>query len=158
MALSGHNSPSLPLSFEFSFLLAARSAMKSMYMELHALNGELIGEYTKRANNHQELLNSLKDVNLMIQKASKLRGMTSCCCCSSGMPLHASLLLLLLLLYSGGSKDCRSECLPCCYSEQQLAIAVSYHFQRQTRTRQRHAEGRWRCRSRRRRGVVMDFC
>lgn len=37
------------------------------------LNRELLGEYTKRANNHSDLLTSLKDVNHMIQKAARLR-------------------------------------------------------------------------------------
>jgi Bardet-Biedl syndrome 2 protein len=34
---------------------------------------DLIVEHDKRATNHEELLNSLKEVNLMIQKASRLR-------------------------------------------------------------------------------------
>jgi Bardet-Biedl syndrome 2 protein len=40
---------------------------------LSQLNRELIGEYNKRANNHAELLNALKDVNHTIQKAARLR-------------------------------------------------------------------------------------
>jgi Bardet-Biedl syndrome 2 protein len=37
------------------------------------LNKELVGEYNKRAVNHQELLRALKEVNQMIQKAARLR-------------------------------------------------------------------------------------
>lgn len=47
--------------------------MTKMYSALFDLNRELIGEYRKRANNHQELLKTLKDVNQMIQKAARLR-------------------------------------------------------------------------------------
>ena len=43
------------------------------YNELFTSNGELIREYMKRATNHQNLLAALKTVNLMIQKAAKLR-------------------------------------------------------------------------------------
>lgn len=48
--------------------------MRSLYAELFAINNELIGEYTKRARNHEELLAALKEVNQMIQKAAKMRG------------------------------------------------------------------------------------
>jgi Bardet-Biedl syndrome 2 protein len=34
---------------------------------------DLIGEYTKRATNHSELLSGLREVNQMIQKAARLR-------------------------------------------------------------------------------------
>lgn len=47
--------------------------MAKMYSQLFDLNGELIGEYNKRALNHQALLTSLKEVNIMIQKAARLR-------------------------------------------------------------------------------------
>jgi len=47
--------------------------MAKMYSALFDLNRELIGEYRKRATNHQELLKTLKDVNQMIQKAARLR-------------------------------------------------------------------------------------
>lgn len=48
--------------------------MKRMYAELYTLNNELIAEYRKRANNHAALLEALKQVNAMIQKAARLRG------------------------------------------------------------------------------------
>jgi Bardet-Biedl syndrome 2 protein len=47
--------------------------MKRLYSDLFSLNNELIGEYTKRSNNHNELLNALKEVNQMIQRAARLR-------------------------------------------------------------------------------------
>ena len=47
--------------------------MRKMYLRLFELNGDLIAEYTKRANNHQQLLDALKEVNQMIQRAAKLR-------------------------------------------------------------------------------------
>ena len=48
--------------------------MKKGYMELYDLNRDLINGYKIRSNNHQELLNCLKQVNVMIQRAGKLRG------------------------------------------------------------------------------------
>ena len=47
--------------------------MRGSYQELQQMNEELIGEYTKRATNHDLLMKSLKVVNDMIQRASNLR-------------------------------------------------------------------------------------
>jgi Bardet-Biedl syndrome 2 protein len=47
--------------------------MIQSYTSLYDLNHELIAEYNKRYNNHQELLKCLKEVNNMIQKASRIR-------------------------------------------------------------------------------------
>ena len=47
--------------------------MKDTYQELQKLNEDLIGEYMKRSNNHDELMRALKMVNDMIQRASNLR-------------------------------------------------------------------------------------
>lgn len=51
--------------------------MAKSYSQLYDINRELIGEYQKRANNHAELLKSLKDVNQMIQQAVG----AFCCLC-----------------------------------------------------------------------------
>ena len=51
----------------------APQRMKTTYTELLRMNEELIGEYTKRANNHSHLMMSLKMLNDMIQRASNLR-------------------------------------------------------------------------------------
>jgi len=63
----------LVIKAEDSRILGDMPLMRKMYTELFTLNNELIGEYTKRSNNHQNLLNALKDVNHMIQKAARLR-------------------------------------------------------------------------------------
>ena len=47
--------------------------MKDTYQDLQKLNEDLIGEYTKRATNHDSLMKALKKVNDMIQRASNLR-------------------------------------------------------------------------------------
>merc|ERR1719473_1041273 len=47
--------------------------MKKVFSHLQQTNADLIAEYNKRANNHQQLLGQLKEVNMMIQKAAKLR-------------------------------------------------------------------------------------
>ena len=48
--------------------------MRKGYMELYDLNRDLISGYKIRSNNHQELLSCLRQVNVMIQRAGKLRG------------------------------------------------------------------------------------
>jgi Bardet-Biedl syndrome 2 protein len=47
--------------------------MKRTYGSLYEVNRELIGEHRKRENNHTELLSALKEVNVVIQQAGKLR-------------------------------------------------------------------------------------
>jgi Bardet-Biedl syndrome 2 protein len=47
--------------------------LKKVMSILQKTNQDLIAEYTKRTNNHQQLLAQLKEVNMMIQKAAKLR-------------------------------------------------------------------------------------
>ena len=53
--------------------LGDMGAMRASYAQLYTLNEGLIGEYSKRANNHQALLAALKEVNQMINKAANLR-------------------------------------------------------------------------------------
>mmetsp|Transcript_108077 Transcript_108077/g.241154 ORF Transcript_108077/g.241154 Transcript_108077/m.241154 type:complete len:724 (-) Transcript_108077:131-2302(-) len=48
-------------------------SLKKIFSSLQQTNSDLIAEYSKRSNNHTQLLAQLKEVNLMIQKASKLR-------------------------------------------------------------------------------------
>mmetsp|Transcript_7750 Transcript_7750/g.19732 ORF Transcript_7750/g.19732 Transcript_7750/m.19732 type:complete len:225 (-) Transcript_7750:80-754(-) len=48
-------------------------AMKGNYRQLYGLNRELMREHEKRATNYAELLAALKEVNSMIQMASRLR-------------------------------------------------------------------------------------
>ena len=48
--------------------------MRRGYTELYNMNRDLINGYKIRCTNHQELLNSLKLVNQVIQKSGKLRG------------------------------------------------------------------------------------
>eukprot|EP01027_Heterolobosea_sp_BB2_P022819 GEZU01033661.1.p1 GENE.GEZU01033661.1~~GEZU01033661.1.p1 ORF type:complete len:176 (-),score=72.34 GEZU01033661.1:15-542(-) len=54
-------------------ILGDMKLMRGMYSNLYDINRELIGEYIKRSNNHNELLAALKEVNQMIQKAARLR-------------------------------------------------------------------------------------
>jgi len=58
---------------EDSRLLHHMEATSEYYKQLYELNQGLIGEYNKRAHNHAELLTALKEVNVMIQKAARLR-------------------------------------------------------------------------------------
>merc|ERR1719222_1283592 len=54
-------------------MLSDMGNLKRVFSSLQSTNGDLIAEYNKRANNHQQLLSQLKEVNMMIQKAAKLR-------------------------------------------------------------------------------------
>ena len=63
----------LVIKAEDARILNDMRAMKRTYGSLFEVNRELMGEYIKRSNNHNELLAALKDVNSMIQKAGKLR-------------------------------------------------------------------------------------
>ncbi|XP_023240900.1 Bardet-Biedl syndrome 2 protein homolog [Centruroides sculpturatus] len=54
-------------------LMGNYKAMRKWYQELHALNHELISNYKIRSNNHEELLNCLKQINQIIQRAGHLR-------------------------------------------------------------------------------------
>lgn len=54
-------------------MLSDMTNLKRVFSGLQQTNGDLIAEYNKRANNHQQLLGQLKEVNMMIQKAAKLR-------------------------------------------------------------------------------------
>jgi len=54
-------------------MLSDMSNLKKVFSNLQTTNSDLIAEYNKRANNHQQLLGQLKEVNMMIMKAAKLR-------------------------------------------------------------------------------------
>eukprot|EP00668_Euglena_longa_P011771 GGOE01014188.1.p1 GENE.GGOE01014188.1~~GGOE01014188.1.p1 ORF type:complete len:718 (-),score=178.66 GGOE01014188.1:160-2313(-) len=73
MADSSQLVKALVIKAEDARILNDMKLMKKMYSSLYEVNRELIGEYIKRANNHNELLSSLKEVNAMIQKAARLR-------------------------------------------------------------------------------------
>uniref|UniRef100_A0A7S0L2Q7 Bardet-Biedl syndrome 2 protein homolog n=1 Tax=Coccolithus braarudii TaxID=221442 RepID=A0A7S0L2Q7_9EUKA len=73
MADSSNQAKTLVIKAEDARLLGDMKSMRAAYGQLYSLNAELIGEYNKRANNHEHLLAALKDVNHMIQKAARLR-------------------------------------------------------------------------------------
>merc|ERR1740138_1664408 len=54
-------------------MLSDMANLKKIFSSLQQTNSDLIAEYNKRANNHTQLLGQLKEVNMMIQKAAKLR-------------------------------------------------------------------------------------
>lgn len=56
------------------FSVINRGNMKKGYTELYNMNRDLINGYKIRCGNHQELLAALKQVNLVIQKAGRMRG------------------------------------------------------------------------------------
>ncbi len=48
--------------------------MRKWYAQLYDINRDLISGYKIRCGNHQELMDTLKLVNQIIQKAGRLRG------------------------------------------------------------------------------------
>jgi len=48
------------------------------YMQLYNLNQDLINSYNMRCNNHEKLLDCLKQVNQVIQRAGQLRCKPAC--------------------------------------------------------------------------------
>ncbi|XP_041369340.1 Bardet-Biedl syndrome 2 protein homolog [Gigantopelta aegis] len=64
---------SMVVRAEDSRIMGDMMGMKKGYNELFDLNRDLMMGYKIRCNNHQELLNLLKQVNQIIQKAGRLR-------------------------------------------------------------------------------------
>eukprot|EP00604_Paraphysomonas_vestita_P000668 CAMPEP_0174824826 /NCGR_PEP_ID=MMETSP1107-20130205/38413_1 /TAXON_ID=36770 /ORGANISM="Paraphysomonas vestita, Strain GFlagA" /LENGTH=217 /DNA_ID=CAMNT_0016054201 /DNA_START=1603 /DNA_END=2256 /DNA_ORIENTATION=- len=58
---------------EDSRLMGDMEVMGRAYTDLYSLNNQLIAGYNNRAQTHEALLNALKDVNQMIQRAANLR-------------------------------------------------------------------------------------
>ena len=54
--------------------------MKKWYSQLYDINQDLVSGYKIRVNNHTELMETLKEVNQIIQKAGRLRGMYNILC------------------------------------------------------------------------------
>lgn len=73
MADTSQLAKTLVIRAEDARILEDVKAMRGAYSQLYTLNAELLGEYNKRANNHEQLLLALKEVNHMIQKAARLR-------------------------------------------------------------------------------------
>lgn len=63
----------LVIKAEDSRILGDMKTMKKLYTNLYEINRDLITEYKKRENNHQGLLDNLKQVNQMVQRAANLR-------------------------------------------------------------------------------------
>ncbi|KAG1676464.1 hypothetical protein FOA52_002284 [Chlamydomonas sp. UWO 241] len=73
MADSSNLVKQLLIKAEDARILGDMKSMRRYYRSLHDLNLDLVAEHDKRATNHVELLKNLKEVNLMIQSAAKLR-------------------------------------------------------------------------------------
>ena len=69
--------------------IICRHGMRQGYLQLYNLNHDLINGYHMRCNNHEKLLECLKQVNQVIQRAGQLR-------CK---PQSTSSISFLLLIY-----------------------------------------------------------
>jgi len=54
--------------------VCCRKGMKQYYLELNNRNRKLLQEYKIRSQNHKDLVDALKQINVIIQKAANLRG------------------------------------------------------------------------------------
>ena len=61
--------------------------MRKWYSQLYDINRDLIASYNIRCNNHKELMETLKNVNQIIQKAARLRGTSFLILVSTGWNL-----------------------------------------------------------------------
>ena len=73
MAEESQRMKALIIRAEDSRLMMDMETMRRSYTELSTMNNTMISSYNIRATNHENLLNALKEVNQMIQKASNLR-------------------------------------------------------------------------------------
>ncbi|KNC53004.1 bardet-Biedl syndrome 2 protein [Thecamonas trahens ATCC 50062] len=73
MAETANLAKTLVVKAEDARILGDMHAMKQHYSALAALNRDLLTEFTKRKNNHSALLEKLRDVHRMIQRAARLR-------------------------------------------------------------------------------------
>lgn len=48
--------------------------MRKWYSDLSEINKDLIMNYNIRYNNHKEIMNVLKEINVIIQRSARLRG------------------------------------------------------------------------------------
>jgi Bardet-Biedl syndrome 2 protein len=58
---------------EASLMINDIEGVRTHYAGVQAMNGALLGEYTKRTNNHEGLIGGLKQLNNFIRCASNLR-------------------------------------------------------------------------------------
>lgn len=72
IAESINNAKVFVVKGEFSLMLGDMASLKKNYTVVQQENGNLIGEYLKRRNNHEELLKSLNNLKDFIRKASNL--------------------------------------------------------------------------------------
>lgn len=77
MAENAQNVKALIVKAEDSRIQRNMSHFKQAMATLHQFNGELLSEFQIRTNNHNELLNYLKQVNQYIQKTGNLRAGTA---------------------------------------------------------------------------------
>lgn len=90
---------SLVVQAENARLIEEYGPMRTLYGELGALNRDMLREHRIRCQNHVDLVDSLKQINVIIQRASNLRGehnlnnrtsLGQCECDLMSLPVHTS--------------------------------------------------------------------
>ena len=64
---------SLVVRSEDSRIMADMKSLRKWSGQLYDINRDLVSQYKIRCNNHKELMDTLKDVNQIIQKAARMR-------------------------------------------------------------------------------------
>ena len=64
---------SLVVRAEDSRIMGDMKSLRKWSSQLYDINRDLVGQYRIRCNNHKELMDTLKEVNQIIQKAARLR-------------------------------------------------------------------------------------
>jgi hypothetical protein len=77
IAESINNAKVFVVKAELALNMGDMTGTKKNYTLVQQENGTLLGEYMKRRNNHEELMNSLKALNSYIMKIANLRVGTS---------------------------------------------------------------------------------
>ena len=65
---------SIVIRLEDARILENINDMRKRLMQLKNINGDLIREHEIRLNSHRELAASLKELNIGVQRAARLRG------------------------------------------------------------------------------------
>ena len=64
---------SLVVRAEDSRIMGDMKSLRKWSSQLYDINRDLVSQYRIRCNNHKELMDTLKEVNQIIQKAARLR-------------------------------------------------------------------------------------
>ena len=105
--------------------------MKKWYSQLYDINQDLVSGYKIRVNNHTELMETLKEVNQIIQKAGRLRGryfsLFMFVLSFKKKKGKTGINIFFLFHFSGKIQVQSHHRMPKCYQNKQRRVAVKNH-------------------------------